>query len=257
MPAAIFGNVADPGLDGIRRRGDVNGRTVDDDLAGIERRQAKQRFRQLRATRADESRQPEDLPALDGEGHVADAGSAIRHTAHVERDRSDRDRPLREDGRQLAANHHADQIGTRDVARGARGNRLPVPEHGDAIGNREDFFEPMRNVDDAGAGLAEDVDHSEQALDLAIGERGGRLVHDHDLGVDADRLGDLHELLLGHAQRFDETLRVDRGSDALPGARRPDDRVLFQSIGRHAPPRSSERAMFSATVRSGNNAGCW
>ena len=60
---------------------------------------------------------------------------------------------------------------------------------------------------------AEDVDHSEQALDLAIGERGGRLVHDHDLGVDADRLGDLHELLLGHAQRFDETLRVDRGSD--------------------------------------------
>ena len=106
-----------------------------------------------------------------------------------------------------------DQIGTRDVARGARGNRLPVPEHGDAIGNREDFFEPMRNVDDAGAGLAEDVDYSEQALDLAIGERGGRLVHNHDLGVDADRLGDLHELLLGHAQRFDETLRVNRGSD--------------------------------------------
>ena len=57
-------------------------------------------------------------------------------------------------------------------------------------------------------------DDREQPAGLAVGQRRGRLVHDDDPGVDAQRLGDLHQLPLGDAQLLDRGLRVDREADA-------------------------------------------
>ena len=41
----------------------------------------------------------------------------------------------------------------------------------------------------------------------AIGQRGGRLVHDEHLGVEGERLGDLHHLLLGHGESLRPCVR--------------------------------------------------
>ena len=49
-----------------------------------------------------------------------------------------------------------------------------------------------------------------------VGQRRGRLVHLDDPGVEADRLGDLHDLLLGHRQAADPLTGADAG-DAEAG----------------------------------------
>ncbi len=56
-------------------------------------------------------------------------------------------------------------------------------------------------------------DDFEEALDLSLAQRGGRLVHDEDPRVRADRLGDLDQLLLGHAESLDEPIGVDVCAD--------------------------------------------
>ena len=43
----------------------------------------------------------------------------------------------------------------------------------------------------------------------AVGERGGRLVHDQHAGVEGDRLRDVDELLLADAQLADRPARVE------------------------------------------------
>ena len=92
----------------------------------------------------------------------------------------------------------------------------------------------MRDVDDAGAGGAEAPHDLQQTADLTLGQRGGRLVHDQDARVRADRLRDLDELPFGHAQASDLTIRIDRGAD------------LFQNLrcvaSARAPVDAAERA---------------
>ena len=104
---------------------------------------------------------------------------------------------------------------------------------------------------------AQQRDHLEEAVHLAVGERRGRLVQDQDPGVGADGLGDLDDLLLGHAERADQPLGIDVGARRAPAVRgrarrAPSNRPC--ATGRRV---SSASAMFSATVRSGKSAGCW
>ena len=59
-------------------------------------------------------------------------------------------------------------------------------------------------------------DDAVEQLDLVVGEGRGRLVHLDDPGVEADRLGDLDDLLLGDRERADPLAGPDAG-DAEPG----------------------------------------
>ena len=101
------------------------------------------------------------------------------------------------------------------------------------------------------------ADDPEQPVDLLVAERGGRLVHDQDAGVGPQGPRDLDQLLLGHRQPADLGLRVDRRADPFEQAAAPASRRSPQRTRRQPPPGSSPMAMFSATVRSGNSAGCW
>ena len=58
----------------------------------------------------------------------------------------------------------------------------------------------MADVDDADALLGQVAHDLEQLLDLAVGDRGGGLVHDQYAAVEGDGLDDLHHLLLGDGQ---------------------------------------------------------
>ena len=92
-----------------------------------------------------------------------------------------------------------------DLVAGRLGHRAgvdvaPVAHHGDAVGDQRQLFQPVRDVDDADAAVAELADDAEQFLDLRLGERGGRLIHDEHFGVERQRLGDLDHLLLGDGE---------------------------------------------------------
>ena len=54
------------------------------------------------------------------------------------------------------------------------------------------------------------VEHLEQAMHFVPGDGRRRLVHDDDVGVDRERLGNLHRLPFGHAQHLDGKAHVDR-----------------------------------------------
>ena len=67
----------------------------------------------------------------------------------------------------------------------------------------------------AGAALLQRAHDAEQPLDLVPGERGGRLVHDQHARVERERLGDLHELLVGDREPADGLLGIELDAEAV------------------------------------------
>ena len=177
----------------------------------------------------DQSGEPENLAAAHGERDVADSRGAAGQPARLQHDFADRDLALGEDGVDVAAHHQADQLRAVHVAQFAGGDGVAVAQDGDAVGDGGDFVQAVRDVDDARAFAAQRLDDAEEALHFAFGERGGGLVENQDLGARADRLGDLDDLLLRHAERAHGALGVDVGAGALEQfarlacARRPID----------------------------------
>ena len=112
-----------------------------------------------------------------------------------------------------AADHHFDHLPSGELANGPAANHLTVAHDGDAIGDLKNLVQAVADVNDAnslGAQLAHD---DEQPFDLLRRERGRRLVHHDDSGVDRQRLGDLDHLLLGNAQVATRNVGVDRDAD--------------------------------------------
>ena len=108
---------------------------------------------------------------------------------------------------EVLAGHHRDDAIEIDVVL-ARADELAVAQHGDAVAQRRDLVEPVRDVHERAR--LPPADQREQARDLGVGERRGRLVeHDH-AGVVGERARDLDELLHADAQRADRRLEIDR-----------------------------------------------
>ena len=53
------------------------------------------------------------------------------------------------------------------------------------VADLEQFVEVVRDVEDRNAGFLQCANDTEQHLDLVIVERGGRLIHDDQLGIQA------------------------------------------------------------------------
>ena len=51
-------------------------------------------------------------------------------------------------------------------------------------------------------------------VDLGLGQRRGRLVHDDEARLDRERAGDLDHLLLGHRKVGDRRVGIDVEADA-------------------------------------------
>src|SRR5438270_13701113 len=85
-----------------------------------------------------------------------------------------------EHGIQIAANHHPNQFGrARFAAEPGTGGRT-VAKNRDAIRESPDFLKPMRYINDSGSRRPKPVDHPEKTGHLAVAQRRGGLVHDHD-----------------------------------------------------------------------------
>ena len=116
----------------------------------------------------------------------------------------------------------------------------------------------MRDVDDRRRrSVAELADDPEQLVDLGVGQRRGRLVHDQDVGVEGQRLGDLDHLLLGDREVADPRARVELQVQRLEQlARLRVERPLVEENGSRARG-SRPMKMFWATVRCGIRLSSW
>ena len=100
----------------------------------------------------------------------------------------------------LAADHQM-----RDPPRVGRGpiervDPAAVAQHGDAIGQTEDFVHLVRDVQDRHPLAAQAIDHAKQPLDLGFGQGAGRLVHDQDFRPQRKGFGDFDQLLIADPQ---------------------------------------------------------
>ena len=79
-------------------------------------------------------------------------------------------------------------------------HKLAAPKHGDAVGYAEHVGHAVTDENDRDAALLQAPDQVEHLGDLAHGNGGRRLVHQHDLGVREQRAGNRHGLALaaGH-----------------------------------------------------------
>jgi len=122
---------------------------------------------------------------------------------------------------EIAAEHQGDDRVDVEFRRRLRRQTAAVPEDGDAVGDTEDLGQAVGDVDDAPPLAGEPLDDGEDALDLAVGERRGRLVEDEDAGIADEKACDLEELLLGDGEALDLGARInmveaDHGEE-LPG----------------------------------------
>ena len=115
---------------------------------------------------------------------------------------------------QLAAHHFADEAGVGHARHVARLNGVAVAQHNVAVGHLKQLVEL---VGDVGNGLAlapQRVDDAEKHLHLALADGRSGLVHDNDLRVEEQGLGNFHHLLLAHLQVANQ--RVGRNVELEP-----------------------------------------
>ena len=184
--------IASAGLSGRERL------AVEQDRAARQRAQPEQRAQQLRLARADQPGQPEHLAAaqLEVERHAVG-----EHARALEPDH----------GRAaLTPLHRLDVIGdlaehrVHDLRRLERprelGLQAPVAQHRDAIRQRLDLAQPVRDVEDRDPALAQPPHDPEQPLGLRGGQRRGRLVEHEQPRRARQRPRQRDQLALGHAQ---------------------------------------------------------
>ena len=82
--------------------------------------------------------------------------------------------------RDRPAHHLADELVGRDVADVGGVDEGAVLEDGDPVAQVEDLLEPVRDVEDRDAALAQPLDEGVEQLDLVVGQRRGGLVHRDD-----------------------------------------------------------------------------
>ncbi len=100
---------------------------------------------------------------------------------------------------QFAPYHLGDQRLTSKLRGVVAADPAAVTEDTDLIGNGENLVHFMTDIDDGFALRAQVTNDGEKMRHFAFGQRGSRLIHNHDIGVPGDRFGDLHHLLRGDA----------------------------------------------------------
>ena len=235
---AILGEVGDPVLDRVARRADRDRLAVDQDLAGLRPVGGEDGAHDLGPAGPDEAGDAEDLAAMELEADVPHLAAEVE-AAHLEHDRRvDR---LGQLGRRLEdgpPDHHADDLLDAGLGRVDRVDVAAVPHDRHAVGDPLELLQAVRDVHDAVAALAQVAGDAEELVDLGLGERRRRLVHDQDVRVVGQRLGDLHHLLLGDGEPGHARRRVELQVELLEqlGGLAVERPVVQQDAAARLPP---------------------
>ncbi len=108
-----------------------------------------------------------------------------------------------------AAHHHRDERVARHVPDEALAHSGTVAEDRVAVGHIEDLLELVADEKHRAALGFQPAHDDEQLLHLAMAECCRRLIHDHDPRLDRERAGDLHQMLLRHAELAHRQGRID------------------------------------------------
>ena len=109
--------------------------------------------------------------------------------------------------------HGADHEGKRDLRCLGGGSDAPVLQDRDAIDQLYHLVETVGDVENGAALRLQTSEKIVQARDLADAEGRRRLVENDHRGVGGERLGDLHDLLLGDREPADDRVDVDARVD--------------------------------------------
>ena len=252
MSLAVLGNEADAGAHRFRGRAYLPLRAVEEDRAAVESVGAEDHPRDLAAARSDEAAKAHDLARAHGEADVAHEASGVQIAD---------DEPLLADlalalfgeqSRHRAPDHHADHLVDRQPVDGPGRDDLPVLHHGHPVGDAQNLFEPVRNVDDADALGTQPRDDLMQPLGVLRREHRRRLVEDDDLDLARQRLGDLDHLLMRDGERAGpqrgidvETERGDQFGSAPPERAPGNNRSQFaeKDVLRHRQVRRQRQLL--------------
>src|SRR6185295_17565389 len=155
--------------------------------------------RDLGAARAHKSGETDDLAASKLEGDVGEE-TAARQALGPEDDVSDLRLLLGEELIERAPDHEPDDLRLGELVGRPRVDVTAVADDGDDVGELADLLEPVADVEDRDAAVAEPTDGGEEAVDLVGRQRGGGLVHDQQPRTRRERLRDLEELPVGDAE---------------------------------------------------------
>ncbi len=122
---------------------------------------------------------------------------------------------------QLAPDHQPHQRRLGQLGGRLRGHVLAVAQHGDRIAEREDLRHAVRHEELRHPLRLERGNQRVEPLRLGVPQAAGRLVEDDHPRPLSHRRGDLHHLLLGHAQRAHVAIGVDRRAGSCKELPRP------------------------------------
>ena len=157
-------------------------------------------FHQLASSCADQTANAQNLAFADLQADALDLVVCANDVLCLESDFADRCFQLGIYVGDFTANHHLDQLVFGQILGFASADVLTVAVNTDPVADREDLCHTMGNVDDRNALFLQAANVLEQQLHFALGDGGGGLVHDDDLGVDRDGLDDLDQLALCNGQ---------------------------------------------------------
>ena len=160
------------------------------------RRKAEDRTHDIGLAVALDTAEPDDLASPRGEGHILEQAFGFE-VLDEEKLAPRRGCAQRIGERHFASDHHRNQALVIDFVAVDGADDFAVLQHGDAIGDREDFGQAVRDEDDRGAAPFQFAHDLEQLVDFCGVQRGGWLVENEDRGRCGQRARDLDDLPLG------------------------------------------------------------
>ncbi len=216
----VFAHVADAvPMDRLVRVADVHRLPVHRDRAGGDPAEPEDGSRELRAARADEAVEGDDLPPVHPEidrpvtlvrrdaCEFQGCSLVVQSVAMTGRPLSERDAP---------AHHGCDHVGLRElVAVAAAENGGSVAQDSDGVAQREDLFQLVADEHDRRAAIPQAAEDAEEAVRLRHRERRRRFVEEEDPRLQRQGPSDLDELPLRDAQLGGSRAGVEVDPDLL------------------------------------------
>ncbi len=186
---AVFRHQRQARLDGGIRAVRVDHLAVERDVAAVAFTCAKNGFHQLAAARANQPGKAEDFALAQLKTDIAHAAIFRAELVHREHGAGPGlSRGIGPAVGNFAAHHGGHQF----VGGGGAGvigaHITAIFQHRNTVTHNRNFFELVRDVDQADALGLQLLNHLEQMRHFFIGERGGGFVHDDDAGVAGQRL---------------------------------------------------------------------
>ena len=187
---------------------DLYGLSIHQNLAAFLRIRAENRTCRFCTACTHQSRDPDDLTRMGFEADVAYHAPRIQ-IANFKNGLANRCLDTRELFFDVAAHHIGNDRIQRRIFKVHARDILSIAHNGHTIDNMLQFFQTMRNIDDAAAFVTELADDTEKLVDLLRSQRGSRFVHDKHPCLMQKCFRDLDHLLFRHRKRSNQCFRLD------------------------------------------------